>query len=116
VIEAAQISRNPSPGWITWLLLVGAVVLFAWGWFVLGFLAEPSAIGGVKVALLVIGGCSMVAAVLGIVASGGLIRRTPWATRVALVASVLMILSVIGVIMGVPALIGLISGRLSDRT
>jgi hypothetical protein len=93
------------------LLLVGAVVLFAWGWFVLGFLAEPSAIGGVKVALLVIGGCSMVAAVLGIVASGGLIRRAPWATRVALLASVLMILSIVGAIMGIPALIGLFAGR-----
>jgi hypothetical protein len=111
VIEAAQIPRNPSPGWITWLLLVGAVVLFAWGWFVLGFLAEPSAIGGIKVALLVIGGCSIVAAVLGIVASGGLIRRAPWATTVALVASVLMILSVIGTIAGVPALIGIFASR-----
>jgi hypothetical protein len=87
------------------------VALFAWGWFVLGFLAEPSAIGGVKVALLVIGGCSMVAAVLGIVAAGGLIRVARWAPAVALVASVLMILSVVGAIMGIPALIGLLASR-----
>jgi hypothetical protein len=112
-MQVAQMSRNPSPGWITWLLLVGSVVLFAWGWFVLAFLAEPSAVGGIKVALLVIGGASMVAAVLGVIASAGLIRGTRWASRVAVVASVLMIFSVIGTIAGVPALIGLIASRRS---
>jgi len=114
-MQATQVSRQSSPGWITWLLLVGAVVLFAWGWFVLAFLAEPSAIGGIKVALLVIGGASMVAAVLGIVAAGGLIRGARWAPNVALVASVLMMLSIIGTIPGIPALIGLIASRRPAR-
>ena len=38
-----------------WLLLAAAVVLLLWGWFVLGYLAEPSAVDRVRVALLVVG-------------------------------------------------------------
>jgi len=38
-----------------WLLLGAAVVLLLWGWFVLGYLAEPSAVDRVRVALLVVG-------------------------------------------------------------
>jgi hypothetical protein len=112
-MQMAQTSQKPSPGWITWLLLVGAVSLFAWGWFVLGFLGEPSAIGRMWVALAVIGGASVAAAVLGVVASAGLIRGARWASNVALVASVLMILSVIGAVAGVPALIGIFASRSS---
>ena len=32
-----------------------AAVLLLWGWFVLGFLEEPSAVENVRVALIVIG-------------------------------------------------------------
>lgn len=110
-MQATQVSRQSSPGWIAWILLVGAVVLFGWGWFVLGFLREPSAIGGVFVALLVIGGGSMVAAVLGAVAAAGLVRGVRWAPTVALVASVAMILTVLGAVAGIPALVGLFASR-----
>jgi hypothetical protein len=50
-----------------WWLLAGAFVLFIWGWFVLGFLAEPSAIDRVRVALIAIGGGSIA---LGLAAAG----------------------------------------------
>jgi hypothetical protein len=113
-MQMAQTSQKPSPGWITWLLLVGAVALFAWGWFVLGFLREPSAIGGVFIALLVIGVGSMAASALGLVAAAGLIRGTRWARTVAMAASVAMILSVLGVVAGIPALVGLFSSRSSS--
>lgn len=37
-----------------WLLLVAAGFLFWWGWFVLGFLGEPSAVGNLRVGLIVV--------------------------------------------------------------
>ena len=113
-MQTTQVSRSPSPGWISWLLLVGAVALFIWGWFVLGFLREPSATGGVLFALLVIGCGSMAAAALGAVAAAGLVRGARWAYPVALVASVAMILSVLGAVAGVPALVGLFANRSSS--
>ena len=38
-----------------WLLLGLAAALLLWGWFVLGFLEEPSAVANVRVALIAIG-------------------------------------------------------------
>ena len=114
-MQATQISRSSSPSWISWILLVGAVVLVGWAWFVLGFLSEPSAVGRTWVALVVIGGTSIAAAVVGLVAAAGLLRPARWATTWALVASVLMITSIVGAIVGIPALIGLLSSRTSPR-
>jgi hypothetical protein len=45
--------------WVSWPLIAAAALLFWWGWFVLGFLAEPSAVDRVRVALIVIGGGSL---------------------------------------------------------
>lgn len=36
-------------------LLVAALIFLWWGWFVLGFLGEPSAVGRLRAALLVTG-------------------------------------------------------------
>jgi hypothetical protein len=44
--------------WVWFLLAIGAMLLY-WGWFVLGFLGEPSAVDRVRVALIVIGGGSL---------------------------------------------------------
>jgi hypothetical protein len=114
-MQATQISRPTSPGWISWILLVGSVVLFGWAWFVLGFLSEPSAVGRTWIALLAIGGTSIAAAAVGLIAAAGLLRPASWAFNLALVASVLMIVSVVGAIAGIPALIGLLSSRTSSR-
>ncbi|HYU62356.1 MAG TPA: hypothetical protein VEN12_01120 [Verrucomicrobiae bacterium] len=100
-----------APRWVWWTLLAGAIVLFVWGWFVLGFLGEPSAVGGVWAALVLIGGGSIVAGLLGVVASLALVSRRQWGWRLALAASVLMTLTVVGAIAGVPALVGVIAGR-----
>ena len=100
-----------SPRWVWWTLLVGAVVLFVWGWYVLGFLTEPSAVGGVWAALLLIGAGSIAAGLLGVIAAGALVARTQWAWRIAIVASVFMSLSIVGAIAGVPALVGVIASR-----
>jgi hypothetical protein len=99
------------PRWTWWTLLTGAVLLVAWGWWVLGFLGEPSAVGGVWAALVLIGAGSIVIAALGVIAAAALLARKPWAWTVAFVASVFMSLTVVGAIAGVPALVGVIAGR-----
>jgi hypothetical protein len=43
-----------------WWPFVNAAFLLLWGWFVLGFLTEPSAVHNVRVALIVMGGGSIV--------------------------------------------------------
>lgn len=100
-----------SPRWVWWTLLTGAIVLFVWGWFVLGFLTEPSAVGGVWAALVFIGVGSIAAGCLGVVAAAALVARRRWAWRVAAVASVLMSLTIVGAIAGIPALVGVIASR-----
>ena len=100
-----------TPRWVWWTLLAGAAILFIWGVFVLGFLGEPSAIGRVRTAIRVIGGVSIVAAVLGVIAAVALLQRKSWAWAAALIASVLMTLTVVGAIAGIPALIGVAASR-----
>ncbi len=50
--------------WAWWTLIAVAVALFWWGWFVLGFLGEPSAVDRVRIALIVIGGGSLTVAIV----------------------------------------------------
>jgi hypothetical protein len=99
------------PNWIWWTLLTGAVVLLIWGVWVLGFLGEPSAVGGVWTALVLIGGGSILVAALGVIAAAALLARKRWAWSMAFIASVFMSLTVVGAIAGVPALVGVIAGR-----
>lgn len=59
-----------------WFLLAGGALLLYWGWFVLGFLGEPSAVDRVRVALIVIGGSSLaVGAACGATATWMLLAR-----------------------------------------
>ncbi len=48
-----------------WTFVAIAVVLLLWGWFVLGFLAEPSAVGRMRTALVAIGIGSIVIGLAG---------------------------------------------------
>ena len=94
-----------------WTLLLGAAILVAWAWFLLGFLSEPSAVGRPRAALALIGGFSIGTAVLAVVAVVGLLKRARWAGGFALAAAIFMILTGAGAIAGIPALIGLVSSR-----
>ena len=47
------------------ILLAAAALLVWWGWFVLGFLDEPSAVDRVRTALILVGGGSIVAGFVG---------------------------------------------------
>ena len=48
-----------------WTVVFVAVVFLFWGWFVLGFLSEPSAIGRMRAALVGIGAGSIVVGAAG---------------------------------------------------
>ena len=64
--------------WVWWTLIAAATALFWWGWFVLGFLGEPSAVDRVRVALILIGGGSLAVALACIGAAAWMLlaRRT----------------------------------------
>jgi len=104
------------PSWVSNALMAGSVLLLVWGVFVLGFTSEPSAVGRMGVALLLIGGASLGTAIVGAVATFGLYRKSGWASSAAWFASVLMILTCVSSWAGVIGLIGLISSRNSPKT
>lgn len=114
-VQAAPAQRR-TPAWVWWTLLIGAGVLFAWAWFLSGFFSEPSAVGRSRAVLGLVAGGSAGTALLGVVAALGLLRRARWAPRLALVASVFMIVTVVGAIAGIPVVVGLASYWKSPRT
>jgi hypothetical protein len=57
------VRRIPRSAW--WTVVIVAAVFVLWGWFVLGFLSEPSAIGRMRTALVAIGAGSIVLGVGG---------------------------------------------------
>ena len=56
-----------APRWVWWTVVVVAVFLLVWGWYVLGFLTEPSAVGRLRAGLIVIGAGSMLVGIVGAV-------------------------------------------------
>jgi hypothetical protein len=88
-------------------LLAGAVIAIWWGWFVFGFIQEPSAVGPVLIALLTLIASSFAAGLAGAVGAYGLIRNAAWARPVAWIAASLITLTGVGAIAGIPALVGL---------
>lgn len=59
-----------------WLLLVAAALLFWWGWYVLGFLGEPSVEGNLRVGLIVvIAGSFTLSLVAGLAGAWMLVAR-----------------------------------------
>lgn len=97
-------------------LLGGAVLLLAWGLFVLTFRSEPSAVGRTGAIVILVGGGSIGAAIVGAVASIGLVRRAHWARPAAWFASALMILTCVSSWAGLVAVAGLAAGRTSQKT
>jgi hypothetical protein len=104
------------PHWVSNAILAGSFLLLLWGFFVLSFKTEPSAVGRVGVALIVIGGASIGTAVVGFVAAAGSFFRARWATSAAWLASVLLVLTVVSSWAGIIGVVGLISSRMSTRT
>jgi hypothetical protein len=116
------VSRDPiaaapppsTPGW-TWVaLLVGAAITASWAWFLYGFLEEPSAVGRTLVVLDVWIGLAIVGACVGVAAAVGLLRRREWGRTLAWASSIVITLTFVGAVAGVPALIALVASRQSS--
>lgn len=90
--------------------MLGAAVVLAWAWFLTTFLAEPSAVGRPRVALLFVIGYSGLAAILTIFAASRS-RRTGQGWRLALAAAIAMTFTGAGAIVGIPLLIELLVSR-----
>src|SRR2546428_13698913 len=84
-----------APRWVPSALLAGSTVLLAWGFFVLSFKSEPSAVGRVLAALIIIGGASIGAAITGFVAAVALVGRARLGAFAAWVAAAVVILDVV---------------------
>ena len=97
------------------MLLFGAAVMLAWGWFIVGFLAEPSAVGRSRVILVTASAYSIGSALLAIIGALGLARRERWGRTMAGIAASAMTLTGVGAVAGIPALVGLVSSRNSSR-
>jgi hypothetical protein len=97
------------------VLVFGAAVELYWAWFIIGFLAEPSAVGRIWLVLVTSSAYSTGSAVVGVIGAFGLLRRERWGRTVAGIASGAMTLSLVGAMAGIPALIGLLSSRNSYR-
>jgi hypothetical protein len=107
-------SKRTAPPWVAWTLVVGAVLLLLWAWFIFGFLSEPSAVGRPRLVLDWLVGSSIGAAAAGAMAAIGLLRHKAWAWGAGVFASAVMILTCAGAVVGIPALVGLISSRRSS--
>src|SRR6266850_4754009 len=112
---ASNAGGEPTPGWLWIALLAGAVLTLWWGWFVFGFIQEPSAVGRVLIALLTLTGTSVVSGLVGAAGAYGLIRDAVWARPVAWIAAIAITLTIVGAIAGIPALVGLWWSRNTRR-
>ncbi len=90
----------------------------AWGFFLTQFQAEPSAVGRVGFALTAWSALSTLAALAGISALLNLLvfRDDRRRRGLAAVAAIMMTITIVGAIVGIPVLIALYSSRKSPRT
>ena len=104
-----------TPAWVWPVVLVGAAIMIAWAWFIVGFLSEPSAVGRSRIVLVTSIVYSLGAALVGILGAVGLARQRRWGRTLAGIASAAMTFSVVGAVAGIPALIGIWSSRNSPK-
>src|ERR1700686_2597820 len=60
-----------TPSWVWPVLVFGTVVMLAWAWFIVGFLAEPSAVGRLRFILVTSSVYSIGSALVAIVGEAG---------------------------------------------
>jgi hypothetical protein len=114
--ERATPDQATTPPWVWAVLLIGSALMLWWGWFIVGFLSEPSAVGRIWVVLVTSSAYSAGSAVVGVIGAIGLLRRERWARMLAGIASAAMTLTVVGAIAGIPVLVALVSSRNSNKT
>ena len=108
-------TQAATPAWVWPVLVLGAGIMVAWAWFIIGFLSEPSAVGRSRIVLITSIVYSFGAACVGVIGAVGLARSARWGRTLAGIASAAMTFSVVGAIAGIPALIGIWSSRNSPK-
>ncbi len=79
-----------TPAWVWPVLVLGAAIMVAWAWFIVGFLSEPSAVGRSRIVLLTSIVYSIGAAFVGVLGAAGLARKKRWGRTLAGIASAAM--------------------------
>ncbi len=104
-----------TPRWVSVALLIGAMLTIAWAPYIYGFTSEVSSDRRSKTVLVVWTAISIAAALLGVAGAIGILRRERWGRLVAWAASILITMTGVGAIAGIPALIGLASSHGSSK-
>jgi len=100
-----------TPRWVSVALAVGAVITFAWAPFIYQFTAEVASDRRSKAVLVGWTIVSIAAALLALVAAIGVLRSLKSSRVFAWIASVVLVLTLVGAIPGIAALMGLWSSR-----
>jgi hypothetical protein len=100
-----------TPRWVSVALAAGAVIATAWAPYIYQFTAEVASDRRSKLVLEVWTVISIAAALLGVAGAIGILRRDRWGRVVAWAASIVVTITFVGAIAGIPALIGLWSSR-----
>jgi hypothetical protein len=103
-----------TPRWVSVALAAGAVITIAWAPFIYQFTSEVSSDRRSKTVLIVWTAISIAAAALGAAGAIGILRRDRWGRPVAWAASIVITITCVGAIAGIPALIGLVFSRRSS--
>jgi hypothetical protein len=112
----AQPSGKPyTPSWVVVLLTLGVFATTVWAILTIGSFSEPSATGRTKLTIQFWAVDSVVGLVLCVAGVVGLVQRASWGRRVAWAASVALVLSFAGTLLGLPALVGLFFSRNQSR-
>ena len=104
-----------TPRWVSVALAIGTVITIAWAPFIYQFTSEVSSDRRSKTVLVVWSVISIAAALLGAGGAIGIFRRARWGRGVAWIASLVITITFVGAIAGIPALIGLWSSRGSSK-
>jgi serine/threonine protein kinase len=104
-----------APRWVVLLLGIGTLVLLFWLFVMIGTLSEPSAVGRSRSTQVFWLLDSIIGMVLTIASVIGVVRRASWGRRAAWAASIALLLSLVGAVLGIPAMVGLFLSRKQSR-
>ena len=100
-----------TPRWVSVALAVGAVVTVAWAPFIYQFTSEVASDRRSKAVLVAWTIVSIAAALLAVVAAIGVFRNLRSSRAFAWIASLVLVLTLVGAIPGIAAVMGLWSSR-----
>jgi hypothetical protein len=100
-----------TPRWVSVALAVGAVITFAWAPFIYQFTSEVASDRRSKAVLVAWTIVSIAAALLALVAAIGVLRSLKSSRVLAWMASLILVLTLVGALPGIAALMGLWSSR-----